>query len=353
VKKVLITGGTGCIGAATAAALAGPPPTPSRKGRGDTRAEFNVDEIILLSRSGQSGLLDLWFPQGLDKRIKLLRGDIADPAVLRTLLHAQRPTHIVHLAAFQTPDCDAYPGRGMEINVGGTLQLLSAAAELASAGALERVVFASSAAVYGKRSLYPGATVKETDALAPPNLYGVWKVAGEHLARQFQEKTGVPTVCLRLNTTYGPGRDRGKTSAPTTALKAVAWGAHRGSPCPYRMPYCGRENYHYVADVGAHFALCALEPFAGFGVFNIRGRTVEVREFLELARRVAGELGMGGTVDLGLADNAQAGLFVCDLDDEAIRRAFPGVPCTPLEEGIRSSLEAFARLAQNGKLKGV
>jgi len=336
-NRILITGGNGCIGAATVSALAG----------------LNVDEIVVLSRSGKPGLLDLWFLRHVDKRVKLMQGDVTDAGMLRVLLREIRPTHIVHLAAFQTPDCDAYPARGMDINVGGTMHLLSAAAEVASASGLQRVVFASSAAVYGRRSLYPGPTVKETDPLAPPNLYGVWKVAGEHLARQFHEKTGVPAVALRLNTTYGKGRDRGKTAAPTTAMKAVALGAFQGKPAPYRIPYSGRENYHYVADVGAHFALCALHPFQGFGVFNILGQTVEVSEFLGLVRRAAGALGMGDSVDLAIADNAQPALFACDLDEGAIRRAFPSVPCTPLEKGIRESLEAFARMAQDGKLKSI
>ncbi len=56
---------------------------------------------------------------------------------------------------------------------------------------LKRFVFASSGAVYGKRAMYPAATVAEDAQLAPPNLYGVWKVAGEHLASLFHQKTGI------------------------------------------------------------------------------------------------------------------------------------------------------------------
>ena len=61
--------------------------------------------------------------------------------------------------------------------------------------------------------------------LAPPNHYGIWKLAGEHLARFFYDNTKVPTVsALRINTTYGKGRDKGKTSAPTNALKGNCYG---------------------------------------------------------------------------------------------------------------------------------
>jgi nucleoside-diphosphate-sugar epimerase len=236
----------------------------------------------------------------------------------------------------------------MEVNVGGTLNVLNAATGLGSR--LERLVLASSAAVYGPRSLYLSETVGEQAPLAPPNLYGVWKLASEHLARLFHEKTGVSTVCLRLNTTYGKGRDKGRTAAPTAALKAVALGHAGGRTVPFRMPYFGRENYHYVEDVGAHFASSALDRYAGFGTFNIRGTTVEVEEFLALVKQVAGTLNMSAAVDLGIAADATRALFVCDLDDRAIQSIFPELPRTPLETGIRLSLETFRDLAAGGRL---
>ena len=334
-KSVLITGGTGCIGAAAARVL----------------ADRGVDEIAIASRSGSPGTLRLWFGEKLDPRIRMMPGDVSDEETVREWIRTLQPTHILHLGAFQTPDCDAYPWRGMEINVGGTMRLLNAAAEWCTR--LERFVVASSAAVYGARADYPGPAVKETDPLLPPNYYGIWKVADEHLARLYHRKTGVPTVCLRLNTTYGKGRDKGKTSAPTTAMKAVALGAVQDRKIPFRMPYFGRENYHFVADVGAHFAACALEPFAGYGVFNIRGQTMEVREFLDLIEQAAAELGLAEFTDIGIAEDAGQALFIYDLDDTAIQQAFPGAPRTPIEEGIRRSLEDFQEMARRGDLTAV
>jgi nucleoside-diphosphate-sugar epimerase len=236
----------------------------------------------------------------------------------------------------------------MQTNVGGTLALLAAAEQLGSH--LQRFVFASSAAVYGPRSLYPEALVAETAAPAPPNLYGIWKLAGEHLARLFHGRSGVPTVCLRLNTTYGKGRDRGKTSAVTTAMKCAVRGSIARVAHPFRMPYQGRENYHFVEDVGAHFAAATLRPFRGFGAFNIKGTTIEVQEFLAIVQRVAVELDVGKHLDLDIAADATPNLFVSDLDDAAISRAFPTVPCTPIEDGIRRTLVEFKRLAASGLL---
>ena len=141
------------------------------------------------------------------------------------------------------------------------------------------------------RSMYPVPGIKEDAILAPPNHYGIWKLAGEHLARLFYENTNIPTVCLRLNTTYGKGRDKGKTSAPTNALKAITKGAEPGKMMPFNMPYKGRENYHFVEDVGDHFAACTVKPYKGFGAFNIKGKTIEIPQFLRLSKNKEGYLG--------------------------------------------------------------
>lgn len=320
-STTLVTGGTGCIGAVTVRDLL-------------TRG---CERIVIATRRSDPERLGHWLDDPGDPRIEWHSVDLADGHAVAQLVARVQPSCVVHLAALQSPDCDRDPELGMRINVGATQALLEASERLSKP--LKRFVFASSAAVYGPRSLYPQDRIAEDAALVPPNRYGVWKVAGEQLCCLFYGRTGVDTVSLRLNTTYGPGRDQGLTSAVTTAMKRVARGE------PFRMPYRGRENYHYVEDVGAHFALAATEPFDGCAAFNIRGQTVEVEEFLATIARVARELGMGDGCDLGMADDVSANLFVSDLDDCAVEARFPAAPRTPLEEGVRRSLRAFAATA--------
>ena len=331
-ERIIVTGGTGCIGAATIYHLLSHAP---------------VESITVLSRSGNPRLIHLWQSTGLE-RLQFENVDLGNASAIEDILHQVQPTRLIHLGALQSPACDADPIQGMEINAGGTLLLFAAIERLQLP--LERFVFASSAAVYGKRNRYPGATVKEHEMLAPPNYYGVWKVAGEHLAALFHERTGIPVVSLRLNTTFGPGRDQGKTSAPTSALKAIARGAARGTCEPFRMPYRGRENYHYVEDVGAHFSIATMSAFSGCAAFNIKGCTIAIEEFLRIAGEVADERGWGEACDLGVADDADENLFICDLDDTAVEARFPGVPRTPVREGIERSLDTFHRLAELGQL---
>lgn len=339
-SKIFITGGTGCIGASAIHKLL-------------TQYPSDVESIIIVSRTGDPKLLKIWLGDQIDELVssgtlQFVSVDIGDSAALESALQQHQPNRIMHLGALQSPDCDSRPEQGVQINVTGTLNLFAAVEKLKTKP--DRFVFASSAAVYGKRAMYDADIIGEDAALAPPNYYGVWKVAGEHLAALFHGRSGIPTVSLRLNTTFGPGRDRGKTSAPTVALKSVVLGSHRGETISFRMPYQGRENYHYVEDVGAHFAGVCMLPFDGCEAFNIKGKTIPVADFLQSTATVAQSLGMEN-VDLGIEDAADPNLFICDLDDQKVDAAFPGLPKTPIEDGIRKSLEMFRQHAEAGSLE--
>lgn len=331
-SRILVTGGTGCIGSVSISKLL---------------QYSGIEKIIVATRSGNAEPLKLWLGEDLDPRVEFVTFDVSDYELVKKLTPEINPTHILHLGGFQSPDCSAYHLKGMEINVGGTMTLLDVAEKLPQ---LERFVFASSGAVYGKRAQYSHTTIEEDVRLTPPNHYGIWKLAGEHLARLFYDNTHIPTVCLRLNTTYGPGRDKGMTSAPTFALKTVASGSVKNETIPFAMPYQGLENYHYVEDVGEHFAACTMQPFEGYGYFNIKGQTIEVNRFLEIIREQAEALGWGRFVDVSVAPGAQPNMFSYDLNHERIEKAFPNLPLTDLREGVGKSLQIFRKMALEEKL---
>ncbi|NQZ58575.1 MAG: GDP-mannose 4,6-dehydratase, partial [Lentisphaeraceae bacterium] len=149
-SKILITGGSGCIGAATIFQLL---------------QSATIDEIIVASRSADKGPLELWFGQELDPRIKFVTLDLSDFETMERIVLDINPTHIIHLGAFQSPDCATYHQQGLHINVAGTMALFDIAEKLPN---LQRFVFASSAAVYGMRSMYPEPGITEEAQLAPP-----------------------------------------------------------------------------------------------------------------------------------------------------------------------------------------
>lgn len=331
-STIFITGGTGCIGSVTIYKLL---------------ESSEVSKIVVASRSNNTDPLKLWLGEDLDPRLEFVTLDVADYNAIETVLLAVNPTHIIHLGAYQSPDCSKYHIQGMEINTGGTMALFDVAEKLPN---LKRFVFASSGAVYGMRAMYPNPGIKEDAQLAPPNHYGIWKLAGEHLARLFFDNTKVPTVCLRINTTFGKGRDKGKTSAPTNALKAIALGAVKNELMPFEMPYEGRENYHFVEDIGSYFAACTLQEYKGFGAFNVKGKTIGIEDFLDIVKVEATNLGMGEFVKLSVTEGAEPNLFVSDLSHEKIDTTFKNLPLTSISDGVRKSLLEFQEMAKKGNL---
>ncbi|MDT7829359.1 NAD(P)-dependent oxidoreductase [Pricia sp. S334] len=332
-SRIFITGGTGCIGAVTIYKLL---------------QYSEVEKIVVATRSSNKEPLKLWLGEGLDARLEFVKLDVSNYEAISELLPKIDPTHIIHLGAYQSPDCSRDHIGGMQINTGGTMALFDAAEKLAN---LKRFVFASSAAVYGKRAMYPQELISENVPLAPPNHYGIWKLAGEHLARLFYDTTGVPTLCLRINTTYGKGRDKGKTSAPTNAMKAVALGTVSGEKIPFEMPYQGRENYHFVEDIGSAFAECTLQSYEGFGAFNVKGETIPIPEFLKIIEKEAALLEMDEFAKFSIAEDADPNLFVCDLNHGKIDTTFKDLPLTPIAEGVRKSLIEFRDMAEKGSLE--
>lgn len=325
-QTILVTGGYGCIGAETSKWLL-----------------RNSDaSVVVGSRSVSDERTQRIFYDVDRTRLTTVKLDITDQNALQQVLSEKRITRVVHLAALQTPDCNAYPHLGLQINLGGTLNVIEAMK--ASGSPLERFIFASSIAVYGPRAFYPSGRVPMLAEPRPVNLYGTWKLAGEHLARLFCEETGVPTLSLRPGVLYGPGRDAGLTSSPTTAMKHLVLGR------AYEIPFRSRQDYLFAPDVGAAVGLAVLEPFAGYGVFSLPSRTLTTDEIVESMRRAAASMGFAGPFPITVGN--QEVPFICDLEYGPFVEAFASVPHTPLDEAVQKSLEVFRDQASRGWIGG-
>ena len=313
-NRILVTGSTGCIGTHAVNVL----------------LEEGECEVFGFNRSE---------PEGEQSRegYHFFMGDLADPQSIERAVREIEPTHVIHLGALQTPDCRDFPIKGMEINVLGTAHLLQACTQLKRP--LDRFVFASSSAVNGARSLYGADGVRPEDPYHPFNLYGYWKVAGEGMAQAFHQATGVSTVSLRLATTYGPGRDRGFTAAMTSAIKAIVQGE------PYEVPYRGKEHYHFSLDVGAGFARAAIDPFSGYGVFNLLGETHSIEDFIQTIKTESVHFEISNP-EIKFSKDAELSPFIYELNDEATRKAFPLMPLTSLSEGVLQSIAYFLGLSR-------
>jgi len=317
-----LTGALGCIGAWVA----------------KTILERDDRAVVFDLSTDRRRLADLLSQEEL-ARLAFVRGDITDLDAVRRAMEEHGAQRVVHLAGLQVPFCKADPPLGARVNVLGTIHVF----EAAKAAGIRRVVYASSAAVYGPppagEDAGGGRAPDESDACEPTTHYGVTKRANEGSARVYWRDDGIASVGLRPLTVYGVGRDQGLTSGPTVAMKAAVLGR------PFHIPFSGATDFHYVADTAAAFVACAERAPEGAHVFNLHGDSVPLEEIV-------------GAIHAALPAGAPRGITFSGpplpippaLDGSALEAAVPGLPRTPLVEGVRETMRRFGELAAAGRL---
>jgi len=319
-KRYLITGAKGFIGAWIAKTLveSGNPPSI-----------FDVDPGVqrLSVILGESQL----------KEINFIQGDVTKYADLDRAIADNGITHILHLAGLQVPGCAADPLRGAMVNVIGTLNVFEVARRRRDL--VRRVVYASSAAVFGPEEFYGGERVAEGAPLLPGTHYGVFKQCNEGNARVYFQNDGIPSVGIRPWAVYGVGRDIGISSGPTKAIKAAVLRR------PYVIGFSGAIDLQYVRDTARIFIRSAERDLPGAKIYTPRGAVVRVEEFIQTLEGIIPEA-------RGIIQARGNKLPIApDLDDSALRRDLGEDLHTPLEKGIRETADIFARLAQEGRLE--
>lgn len=235
--QVLVTGGAGFIGSHSVELLL-------EKG-------YRVRVLDNLS-SGHLSHLPVQ-----DRRLEFVKGDIRDDAIVT---HAMRGiTHCLHLAAqVSVVRSVEDPATSAGHNILGTLNVLHAATSMK----VERLVYASSAAIYGIPKRLP---IRETATPCPLSPYGLEKWADERYAALMQASHGLSSLGLRYFNVYGPRQDPQSPYAGVIArfLDALLL---RRSPLIYGD---GRQtrDFIYVKDV-ARANVAALEAKCQ-GVCNV------------------------------------------------------------------------------------
>ena len=309
-----MTGALGCIGAWVVKALVD---------RGDVPVVFD--------KSDDARRLKLLLDDRALGRVRFMRGDVTDAPTLRAALEQSGARRVIHLAGLQVPSCKADPALGALVNVVGTINVFEAARALG----LTRVVYASSAAVFGLAD----EAVDETVSPSPLTHYGVFKQANEGNARVYYAEHGISSVGLRPFSVYGVGRDSGLTSDPTRAIKSAVIGR------PFRIRFSGVTDFIYTADTAAAFVACADHAPDGAHVFNLHGDARDVSDAVAILEQ---EIGPSAR---GLVSIDGPGIpMPPSLDDSALRAVIADLPSTPLEEGVRETVRRFRALDAAGRL---
>lgn len=298
-KKYAITGGAGFIGSNLAEALA------------DGSEVVVVDDLSSGKRENLAGL-DVELVEGSILDLDLLRGAFEGCACV---------FHQAAIASVQRSVED--PLQTSRVGVEGTLNVLVAARD---AGA-EKVVFASSAAVYGDSPTLPK---REDMRPEPKSLYAVSKLAGEGFCLAFNEVYGMRNVVLRYFNVYGPRQDPNSEYAAVIPKFVSAYLAGK-APVIFGDGEQTRD-FVYVKDV-VRANILASE--AGVpGVYNIAsGARTSLNELAEMIRKIS------GSEVRPIYSEARAGDIRDSVADVTKARKIGFQPEYALEEGLRGMIE--------------
>lgn len=266
--------------------------------------------------------------------VRVIEADVRDVSALAAALRRARPEAIVHLAGqAETAASASVPARTMEVNAGGTLALLHAAAAEAPAA---HVVLAGSAAQYG--AVEPDEIpIREEQPFRPVNPYGLSKVAAETAGRYAARVLGLRVVVLRAFNQIGPGQSTGFVTSDIARQVARA---ERGWDLPVVRvgDLSPRRDFTDVRDMARAYRLAAERRLPG-PAYNVgSGHSRPVREILDGLRELA-------RVPLEVVEDPalRRPVFALDLRPEISRfvAATGWQPMVPFEASLADALDAW------------
>jgi UDP-glucose 4-epimerase len=270
--RVLVTGGAGYIGSVVNQEL--------------LRAGHHIIVYDNLSKGHAAAV---------PPSIPLIKADLSDRATLTSALNDHGIQAVVHMAADAlVGESMIDPGKYYENNLLAGIILL----ECMRACGVDRIVFSSSAAVYGQPLKQP---IEETDAVAPLNPYGETKLAFEKALRWYSGAYNLRFVSLRYFNAAGASPEFGEWHHPESHIIPLvlqtASGKRKtleiyGGDYPTRDGTCLRDYVHVTDLATAHvLALEAMKaPDAPSRIFNLGcgGDGYTVREVVDVACQITG-----------------------------------------------------------------
>jgi UDP-glucose 4-epimerase len=262
-KGILVTGGTGLVGAYAVGMLLE---------RGERPVVFDValNERLL-------GAV------GVDPaKVTLIRGDMMDLPALISAIRDNDCDRIIHLAAFLGEEVQRRPYSGVRLNFMGTINVF----EAARLEKISRVIFPSSGTVY-LGSLGEGLSkIDESIPMNPPSVYAATKASCEFMGRAYAKRYGFEFICLRYTGgLYGPSPAALKATREI-AIQQMIRSAVKGEPAKIGWPY-GPAEILYGRDAAKGTVLAVLKDKFKDTLFHIgNGVTLSGDDIVSAVRRV-------------------------------------------------------------------
>jgi len=302
-QKVLVTGGAGFV--------------PSHVT--DLLVERGADVTVIdnLQAGKTENLVDA------GKRVTFLEQDIRHTDAVRNAVKGC--AYVFHLAAnASVPGSVKDPRYDFETNSAGTFNILEAAKEFG----VNRVIYASSAAVYGEPHYVP---TDENHPLQPASFYGLSKLTGERLGMMYHRMFGLGFSAIRIFNTYGPRQPRYVLADLIRKLKK--------NPNELEVLGTGEQvrDYSYAADTAQAFITVAECELADGEAYNVAGgNPTSIRELVALILKVM------NLPDCKISYTGQS--WRGDIDrliaDISKIRGIGFSPRHTLEQGIRLTIES-------------
>jgi nucleoside-diphosphate-sugar epimerase len=308
--KILVTGGLGFIGHNVVARL-------EAQGHeviiADTQTTYNIvpeSEVAYLMSERRKKI----------RTDRIYSIDMVDRAGIHWLVRQHKPGAVIHLASFPRQKVvNADAPAGSRVMSEGLLNLLEAAV----ANSVNRFVYASSSMIYGDFHDTDADGIDESHACRPLGQYGIMKLAGEWLVRDYTVRTGMAHTIVRPSAVYGP------LDVEDRVISKFLIRAMRGGEIQVR----GADellDFTYVGDTVDGIVASALSDQSANRTYNItRGRS---RTLLEAAQ-IAVNLAQRGSIKILDPDAAFPSRG--QLNISAAQKDFGYAPTMDIEQGFR------------------
>lgn len=306
-RKILVTGGLGLIGHNVVRKLQ------------DAGHEVVVTDICTNYGIVPQSEIDYLISERrktIDPSTKIYSVDIADPVGMECLFRGHRPDTVIHMASFPRQKVvNANPMIGSRTMSEGLLNLL----ELSTRYDVCKFVYISSSMVYGDFT----DDVREDAQCRPQGQYGIMKLAGEWLTRDYTRRTGMAHVVIRPSAVYGPldVEDRVISKFLLTARRRGVLKVNGATET---------LDFTYVEDAADGIVAAALQDAANNNTYNItKSHSWSLLDAANLAVKIVGR----GTVEVRDKDADFPSRGALNID--AARRDLDFRPQVDIEEGFQ------------------
>jgi UDP-glucose 4-epimerase len=244
--------------------------------------------------------------------------------------------YVFHLAAMiSVPESMQQPVEYNELNTTGTLLVLEAAAQ----AGVKKLIFSSSAAIYGDNPVIPKL---ETMAPEPKSPYAITKLDGEYYCQMFIAEGRLPTACLRYFNVFGPRQN--PRSQYAAAVPIFIHHALQHQPITIYGDGEQTRDFIYVADIVAANAFFATQSPAT-GVFNVaNGHGTRIND---LAAMICGMTGSRSVISHA---PERSGDVKHSLASIGKLRAAGFVPGGNFDVGLQATMEFSRNRNRDGRM---